>query len=329
MNQQNSRLTKLQRFVNLPQQGHKIPKQIWQIWLDKNNDEGGPPSKYMTDKFILGVKKTNPNFKHNIVTMKMMKILFNQYPEIQRFKHFFFHEIREWIVKCDFARLIILYLFGGIYLDCDVIALKPFDELIKDRSTVLIYDQIHFPIFVWLVNKNVREDAIFNGIMAASPRQPWIYELLVYIHHRYEKTNGSFIDVFSLSGPYALGKFFRKQDLMDENEFPEIFVNSCLLMPETSGGPIPSCRGIESYCKVDFLSGSKWQLELSQIFGNTALAVKTWHLFLLVFLLLIASLLFIFLRVNKKALQSCEVKKNECEIHLPKHIQSSISHIRL
>lgn len=40
---------------------------------------------------------------------------------------------RKWAYATDYIRLWVLYTFGGIYMDTDVLVFKPFDEFLKNR----------------------------------------------------------------------------------------------------------------------------------------------------------------------------------------------------
>ena len=45
-------------------------------------------------------------------------------------------EAKKWIKVTDYLRMYYLYSEGGIYLDCDIKILKPFDELLNSQMFV-------------------------------------------------------------------------------------------------------------------------------------------------------------------------------------------------
>ena len=45
--------------------------------------------------------------------------------------------IRTWAGESDVARMLVLYQIGGIYIDTDVMPLRPFDDLVKDGRPFL------------------------------------------------------------------------------------------------------------------------------------------------------------------------------------------------
>lgn len=47
---------------------------------------------------------------------------------------------KQWAYASDYLRNYVLYNQGGIYLDGDVVCLKPFDELIQNKNSVLGYE---------------------------------------------------------------------------------------------------------------------------------------------------------------------------------------------
>jgi mannosyltransferase OCH1-like enzyme len=95
----------------------KIVHQIWLQGIDN------VPTKF--NKNIKSIKDYNPNYKYifwdEISIINLMKQN-NDYLKTY-YKFIFMHQ------KIDFAKYVILYLFGGIYIDIDVECIKPLDQL--------------------------------------------------------------------------------------------------------------------------------------------------------------------------------------------------------
>uniref|UniRef100_A0A6C0II63 Alpha 1,4-glycosyltransferase domain-containing protein n=1 Tax=viral metagenome TaxID=1070528 RepID=A0A6C0II63_9ZZZZ len=95
--------------------------------------------------------------------------------------------------KADLWRCCILYIKGGIYVDSDMICLKPFRELItKDDIFIAARDDPMSKIF------------ICNGFIASIPRHPFMKEQIDSIVNNVKiKKRGYYLD---LTGPALLGK---------------------------------------------------------------------------------------------------------------------------
>ena len=55
-----------------------------------------------------------------------------------------------WAFMSDYLRLWILYQEGGVYMDTDVQAIKPFDDLLKNKTFLKINKN-----YIFIINKNI------------------------------------------------------------------------------------------------------------------------------------------------------------------------------
>jgi hypothetical protein len=87
------------------------------------------------------------------------------------------YEARKFAFVSDYARLHALYRYGGVYLDTDVEALRPLDDLLKHSAFSGFEDERYLQ----------------SGTMGAAPGHPWIKELLDdYKGRPFVKEDGSY-----------------------------------------------------------------------------------------------------------------------------------------
>lgn len=137
-----------------------FPKILHQIWLQGS---GNIPEKYKEN--IQQNQKINPGWKYELWDdIKIINLLrendewINTYYQLEYLHH-----------KVDFARYVILYKFGGAYVDMDAKIIKPLNNIINQFKD---YDLI-----VSKVNSNMIENyfhcqhstCINNGIIIAKP----------------------------------------------------------------------------------------------------------------------------------------------------------------
>jgi len=102
----------------------EIPKIIHQIWI------GPRPAPIKWIQSWLNYIKKYPNYQYKLWTQ----------PELEKFpminKHLYQREIKPY-AKADIARYEILYKYGGIYIDADIIWLgdKSFDTLLEESQS--------------------------------------------------------------------------------------------------------------------------------------------------------------------------------------------------
>jgi mannosyltransferase OCH1-like enzyme len=161
-----------------------IPKIIHQIWL------GGEPPKHYK-KFISRLKKMHPDWEYRL--WKDDEI---DFPLENRE---LFDQATNLGQKSDILRCEILKKYGGIYLDLDFYALKPFDELRGcDFFCGIVYD---------------REPNLSNSIIGSTPNNPVINELL---HFRKGILSDNAMEIIDSTGPYHVTRaFFKYLPTMD------------------------------------------------------------------------------------------------------------------
>lgn len=136
-----------------------IYKIIHQIWLQGFKEAPKEIQKYMKIN-----KKLNPDFKYEFWNESKIINLMIKYGYINTYNEFIYmHQ------KIDFAKYVILYYYGGIYIDGDAICQKPLTPLLEEN--------INYDLIVSKLNCNMVENYIHcnhsycvnNGIIYAIP----------------------------------------------------------------------------------------------------------------------------------------------------------------
>lgn len=118
------------------------------------------------------------------------------------------------IQKIDFAKYIILYYIGGIYVDMDMKCIKSLNNLIelpniKTKKIVvsnLTYDFIQRVIFLLSGNFNVK-NLVNNGVIMCEPKHEIILNTMKYGYQNKDnffKNKSNFLYIFYSTGPLAL-----------------------------------------------------------------------------------------------------------------------------
>ena len=133
-----------------------IPKIIHQTWKDQHI-----PKQWSVS--VQSCKQKNTNYKYILWTDEGLELfLARNYPWFLKTYHSYPYIIQ----KIDAARLFVLYHYGGIYMDLDIVCLKSWDHVLRNRTT---YDNILVETTPW---------GVTNYIMATKPRDPFIWYLI-------------------------------------------------------------------------------------------------------------------------------------------------------
>lgn len=95
-----------------------IPKKIHYCWFGEN------PLPETAKKYMNTWKKYCPDYEIIEWNEKNFDITQNQYCQEA-------YKAKKWAFVSDYARLKVLYEYGGIYMDTDIEVIKPLDDLLK------------------------------------------------------------------------------------------------------------------------------------------------------------------------------------------------------
>ena len=113
-----------------------VPNIIHQVWIYKNSEKNLDWAKKKFKESIISWKKHHPKFEYKLWSNKeIYNLITSNFPEIlHKIKKIYDNDI---IILADIARLCILYIYGGIYSDLDIIAHQKYDELLNTENLLV------------------------------------------------------------------------------------------------------------------------------------------------------------------------------------------------
>ena len=115
----------------------KIPKNLYQVWHDKNN----LPVFY--NKYNTELKKLNPDYQIFLFDEKEIDLFVNTYYSGEIVE--LYNRIQIIAAKVDFWRILYLYKNGGVYLDIDSMFIEPLSKLINENDMAIITRESNYP----------------------------------------------------------------------------------------------------------------------------------------------------------------------------------------
>tara|TARA_B100001564_G_scaffold334440_1_gene322939 strand:+ start:339 stop:1181 length:843 start_codon:yes stop_codon:yes gene_type:complete len=183
-------------------------KYIHQIWFDFNR---GEPKDSMTERLVLrdAIMKHNSGFKYKIWSLEdALELTRSGFPEYFAFLDC---DTNRNILKCDFFRYVLMYLYGGVYMDIDFLVLRPLDDFIVEcgGNDIVLTRESH--------NSVEQNGTLHNGFLFSSkPGILFWKELCDSIIERYKSTdmlNVEEQDVYRFTGTkYLCTKWLQHRD---------------------------------------------------------------------------------------------------------------------
>jgi mannosyltransferase OCH1-like enzyme len=185
-----------------------IPKHIHQIFIAFPDS----PIKSIDDHptFSECYKKTidfcnNHGYEHSLWTESGIKALLKKYPS---YYTDLYNSFPQYIMKCDLARLLILYEYGGLYCDLDLFPVKSLDHFFENRYELFVKWSGH--------------TECYNAIMGCSPKHELFEKILQHCRDSfiaksqidvYKNWTGRF--VFQTTGHKMIQRVLKKYDYKD------------------------------------------------------------------------------------------------------------------
>jgi mannosyltransferase OCH1-like enzyme len=230
----------------------EIPKLIHQIYITKTNQ--GISGKIL--EWINRTKAVNQGYEHRFWTseQELEAFVAEKYPQyLIAYKMLPFD-----IQRYDLARLLVLYEFGGVYIDTDIECLRPFDALLQSQNMVLGLEPDeharNFENFPYLVG---------SFFIASSPKNEFIKYLIDGIlsglfekHSTHHPTQ-----IMKSTGPAKITELYRKS----QGRFSVSLIPSRFLSPLNQSQINDYLRGkyfaqVENSFMVHLYAGS-WTTE--------------------------------------------------------------------
>lgn len=209
-----------------------IPKIIHQTWKTENIPEEWRDS-------VKSCKKVLKGFKYILWTHKTMdEFVKNEYPDFYKTYISYQYDIQ----RCDAFRYLVLYKYGGIYYDLDIICKQKFDNLMK-------YD------LVFVKSMSLNMGHLANYFYMSKPKHPFFkysIEQLEKTKDKY-KNLGKHFHVMYSTGPTFLTENVKKYKLKN--------IENCYVLTkkesigDCDGCNFGDCKG-GTYFKI--LKGQTW-----------------------------------------------------------------------
>ncbi len=182
--------------LNTQIESRKIPKNLILFWHNQNE---------IPDKINEAIQKTKAiNTDYNVIFADdnyMIKFIKEKYDkDILDL----YQAIKIPAARSDLARLMLLYEYGGIYLDAAMETCKSIDTIIINNPDLILVRRDDFPRYL-----ECKDQAHFtNSIIGTIPKLDFLKDaiLLIINHLKYRKYN----NVWYSTGPYALNFLFNK-----------------------------------------------------------------------------------------------------------------------
>lgn len=188
----------------------KIPKVIHQIWFQ--GEDKIPPNLLEYHNTWIQI---NPDYKVLVWDQKKIENLVNEQEDWIKETYFFY---KKMIQKIDFAKYVILYKYGGIYIDMDIKCLQSLNktpgiadsEIILSSMTTYFFQKLALNI---ILKKCIMTNYINNGTIMCVPDNELMLSTMK--EAKYRKNLPDFFNAFHIfytTGPLCLTIAYHKMN---------------------------------------------------------------------------------------------------------------------
>lgn len=231
----------------------KIPKIVMQTWKDRHI-----PHKWK--KSVKSIKKFLPDWKYVLLTDKDNdEFVYKYFPDF----YVYFKNFPYGIQRADAIRYMWLYVNGGLYMDLDLVILKPIEELFTCDTELYLVHSSNISMY------------LTNSIMASKPRSSFWLKMIEEM-----KTDvpwysfGKHITVMNSAGPGRLSK------VVSEIEIPYTILPKNKILPCS----VCNMNCTPENCYFKQLEGMSWVSYDTKIFNFCLCNGKLIVIFLLILL---------------------------------------------
>jgi mannosyltransferase OCH1-like enzyme len=205
-----------------------IPKSIHQIWFQGKENMPAHLLEYHNSW-----KRNCPDYRITVWDDTSIRRLLSIAPEWVKDTY---ESYEKMIQKIDFAKYVILYYNGGVYIDMDVTSLKSLNETPGITSSRAIFSKMPYnvcqKILMVALGQNFQDDIINNGIIFAEKYSEIMMNTMKECAKRKNnvfKNINNTLHVFSSTGPVCLTKSVPKDDsitILDNTYFEACDIDS-------------------------------------------------------------------------------------------------------
>lgn len=187
-----------------------IPKIIHQTWRSRNLPE-------LFQNIYEHNKTLNNDFEfklwsHSPGEPDIDEFIKKEYNDI----YHIFSRAKMGVQKADIARLVILYHYGGIYFDLDILCLKKLNTLI-DFDTDYAYMALEPKEQCMKLFGN--DNILCNAFIAVPPKHPLIKEAIESIKSLFLKNGDNIYNIFNIFGADMLSNSMKNTDIFSTCKF--------------------------------------------------------------------------------------------------------------
>lgn len=232
-----------------------IPKIIHYIWL------GGKPLPELAEQCIASWKKHMPDWqimRWDETTLQKSNCWLHQMPlYVQQA-----YAARKFAFVSDYVRLWALEQYGGLYMDVDFLAFRPFDDLMDKYPAFAGYE-------------GSKRQPVMQGVIASEPHGAWVRDMLAtYETRTFIKEDGS-LDMTPNTGYFT--DRLEAQGFVADGVEKDVYVNNVFFLhvfpvyyfcPVLTTGE--DLRTSETYCEhkgVSSWAQKTWKAKLLDFFG--------------------------------------------------------------
>ena len=190
----------------------RIPKVTHQVWM-----QGWDQLPQKFHKNVEKLHKLNPDWEHKTWDEAQLRKACEEYGSecVKRFDAY-----EHFIQKVDFGRYVVLYLYGGVVVDCDMEAFRSLNDLPEIEFSPLIVAKANHSVFEtgFVTAGHVKNDEWFinNAFIATKARNSDIKRLVESCINDRTKREDYFSQVYFIStttGPIRLSTVLKDSNM--------------------------------------------------------------------------------------------------------------------
>lgn len=270
-----------------------IPRVIHQIWYQ--GEDQIPEHLQVYRKTWMDI---HPDYTFVLWDQQVIESLMKRYPQnIQDL----YNSYDIMIQRIDFARYVILYTFGGIYIDMDVKCLKSLNNIYDkhvDKNVILSYCPYDFwhSSLLRLVGLEANEKLVNNGVIACIPQHPFMLKVIQQAEkNKYTifKHVSNMMYIFYTTGPIVVTQAYRDDKSDDVVILDNTYFEACDI-DSVRKGCIPPSHAVA----LHVYEGS-WVSPTENLLVKTYFLLQQQHVWISLFCLV----LIIYIVLNKRIKQ--------------------------